>query len=120
VIEGVITAEGVPVVLIALEGESWAAIIDTGFNGDLELPTSLQPFVNARFLCRNRSLLAAGQIIEEDSYLVDFPFDGQTEIAEATFVPGREILVGTHLLRQHQLTIDFPAGTLRLDRDGHP
>jgi hypothetical protein len=33
VIEGVITAEGVPVVLIALEGESWAAIIDTGFNG---------------------------------------------------------------------------------------
>jgi hypothetical protein len=51
---------------------------------------------------------------------VDFPFDGQTEIAEATFVPGREILVGTHLLRQHQLTIDFPAGTLRLDRDGHP
>ena len=66
-IEGEITAEGVPAVLIAIAGRSWPAIVDTGFNADLGLPTSLQPFVNKRFLCRNRSLLAAGQIVEEDS-----------------------------------------------------
>ena len=68
-ITGSVTPEGIPVVTLTLAGESWTAIIDTGFNGDLELPGRLQPFVNARFLCRNRSLLAAGQIIEEDSYL---------------------------------------------------
>jgi predicted aspartyl protease len=115
VIEGVITPGGVPVIPITIHGQSWSAIIDTGFNGDLELPTSLQPFLNARFLCRNRSLLAAGQIVEEDSYLVDFPFDGRIELAEATFAPGEELLIGTHLLRRHVLTIDFPAQTLRLD-----
>lgn len=119
-IDGVISAEGVPVILIALAGTSWPAIIDTGFNGDVELPVSLQPYVNARFLCRNRSLLAAGQVIEEDSYLVDFPFDGQTELVEASFNPGGDVLIGTHLLRRYHLTIDFPARTLRLDRGDSP
>jgi len=116
VIVGAITPEGLPVIILAIGGSSWPAIIDTGFNGDLELPASLQLLLNARFLCRNRSLLAAGQIIEEDSYLVDFPFDGLTLVAEATFVPGGEILIGTHLLRQYSLLIEFPARTLQLNR----
>jgi predicted aspartyl protease len=120
VIVGAITPDGVPVVIVSVAGHSWSAIIDTGFNGDLELPATLQPFVNARFLCRNRSFLAAGQIIEEDSYLVDFPFDGQTQIAEATFVAGSEILIGTHMLREYRLVIDFPARTLRLNPVNRP
>jgi len=106
--------------MITVGGKPWSAMIDTGFNGDLEIPTSLQLFLNARFLCRNRSLLAAGQVVEEDCYLVDFPFDGQTELAEATFVPSQELLIGTHLLRQYHLAINFPARTLRLHRDGQP
>jgi predicted aspartyl protease len=120
VIVGAITPEGVPVVFLAVAGSSWPAIIDTGFNGDLELPTSLRPLVNTRFLCRNRSFLAAGQIVEEDSYLVDFPFDGQIQLVEATFVSGSEILIGTHLLRCYRLTIDFPGQTVHLHRIHQP
>jgi predicted aspartyl protease len=116
VILGAIDADGVPVVIIPVAGGSWPAIIDTGFNGDLELPNSLHPFVNARFLCRNRSLLAAGQTVEEDTYLVEFPFDGQICVAEATFVPRGDILIGTHLLRQYLLEVDFPAQTVQLER----
>ena len=115
-ITGSLTPDGVPVIRIDVAGTSWTAIIDTGFNGDLELPSRLQPLVNARFICRNRSLLAAGQIIEEDTYAVDFPFDGQVRLAEATFAAHDEILIGTHLLREHRLEIDFPAGTVRLER----
>ncbi len=115
-IVGSITAEGVPVVGLSLAGSLWSANVATGFNGDLELPASMQTFVNARFLCRSRSLLAVGQIVEEHTYLVDFPFDGQTYLAEATFVTGSEILIGTHLLTGHRLDANFHTRQLLLER----
>src|SRR5437879_4662012 len=96
------------VLALAVAGQSWPAIIDTGFNGDLELPQSLRAHVNARVKGRYRSLLAGGQSMVEDTYRVDFPFDGQTLVAEATFVAGGEILIGTHLLRKYRLEINFP------------
>jgi predicted aspartyl protease len=52
------------------------AIIDTGFNGDLELPERLRSSLHAQFVGRVTSLLAANQRVEEDVFLVDFPFDG--------------------------------------------
>jgi predicted aspartyl protease len=116
VITGSITAEGLPVISLDVAGTTWTAIVDTGFNGDLELPIRLQPLVNARFICRNRSLLAAGQIIEEDTYIVEFPFDVQICLAEATFADHDEILIGGHLLREHCLEINYPAQTVRLER----
>jgi len=68
VIVGSIASEGVPIILVTVAGTSWPAIIDTGFNGDLELPANLLPFVNARFLRRNGSLLAAGQTVSSAVY----------------------------------------------------
>ena len=109
-------ADGVPILRLRLAGAEWLVTVDTGFNGDLELPLSLRAFVSARFICRIRSSLAGSQMIEEDSYLVDFPFDGQTVTVEATFVSGREVLIGTHLLREYRLEIDFTKRTLLLDR----
>ena len=47
------------------------------------------------------------------TYQIDFPFDGRTIIAEATFVAGTEILVGTHILLEYRLDINFPAGVLQ-------
>ena len=94
----------------------WPAVIDTGFNGDLELPDNLRVVLNARFLVREPSLLAGGLIVDEDIYRVDFPFDGETVVAEASFVPGAIILVGTYLLRHHRLTIDFVARSVSLER----
>ena len=62
------------------------------------------------------SLLAEGQHVAEDVYLVDFPFDDRTVRAEATFVGGSEILIGTQLLRQYRLEIHFPERTVLLER----
>jgi predicted aspartyl protease len=115
-IAGTVTNEDVPVIQLAVAGQAWSAVIDTGFNGDLELPASLRTMLNARYLYRTRSLLGAGQIVDEDTYCVDFPLDGQTLVAEATFVSGSEILMGTHLLRQYRLDINFPARTVLLER----
>jgi predicted aspartyl protease len=115
-IDGVITADGVPAIDLEVGGQRWRAIIDTGFNGELELPERLRPSVNAQFVGRVASLLAANQRIEEDVFLVDFPFDGATVRAQATFVDGGNILLGTGMLRNNRLMIDFPARTVVIDR----
>jgi predicted aspartyl protease len=115
-----VTDEGEPVVLLTVGGRSFPALIDTGFNGDLELPEQVRPLVNARFLLREPSLLAAGQLVEEDIYEVEFPFDGSTVSAEASFAPGGMILLGTRLLRHYRLNVDFPARTVLLERVAGP
>ena len=58
-IQGVISEDGLPVIEVEAGGERWRAIIDTGFNGELELPERLQSHVNAQFVGRVTSLLAA-------------------------------------------------------------
>ena len=115
-IAGVTTDDGVPAIDVEVGGERWQAIIDTGFNGELELPERMRRHVNAQFVGRLTSLLAANQQIEEDVYLVDFPFDGQVVRAQATFVNGDETLIGTQLLQDYRLQIDFPAKTVAIEK----
>jgi clan AA aspartic protease len=114
-IEGIITADGVPAIEVEVGGQAWQAIIDTGFNGELELPERLRSHVNAEFVGRAASLLAANQRIEEDVFLVDFPFDWRAVRVQATFVNGDEILIGTRILRDYRLLIDFPVGTVAIE-----
>jgi len=115
-IQGTVTTDGVPTVSLAVGGKTWTATIDTGFNGDLELPEALRPFVKPRFLAPTEWLLAGGQRTIEDTYEVEFSFDGEILAAEATFVPDDSILIGTGLMNQYRLTIDFVAGTVLLER----
>lgn len=113
-IEGVVSAHGLPIVSLRVADEDRVAIVDTGFNGDLELPDSLRDNLNARHLGRLTCALGGGKTIEEEVYLVDFPFDGRTVQAEVTFVPGSDILLGTKLMREHRLEVDFCSGLVRL------
>ena len=114
-IQGVVTRDGIPVIELEVNGQIWTAIVDTGFNGDLELPEELRPNVNADFVGRITSLLASSQEIEEDIYLVDFPFDGRMVRAQATFARGDSVLIGTEMLRDSRLRIDFPAETVVIE-----
>ena len=115
-IEGVVDELGLPTITLRIASRDWIAIIDTGFNGDLELPYALGPAVQARYLTRIRSALAAGQIVEEDAYQVQFPFDDALVSAEATFTQDDTILIGTRLLRHHRLEVDFERRTVRVER----
>ncbi|HLN31802.1 MAG TPA: hypothetical protein VK395_28990 [Gemmataceae bacterium] len=114
-IDGIVTEDGVPAIAVEVGSKRWSAIIDTGFNGEVELPERLRSRVNAQFVGRATSLLAANQRIEEDVFLVDFPFDGRTVRVQATFAGGDEILIGTRLLRNYRLRIDFPARTVAIE-----
>ena len=98
-IRGVVTRHGVPTITIRVAGKDWLATIDTGFNGDLELPEELREVLHAEFVGRATAILAGDQSVTENVYVVDFPFDGRVVTAQTTFVSGSHILVGTHLLR---------------------
>lgn len=116
-ITGTVSDDGLPVITLKAAGEEWPAVIDTGFNGDLELPEGLRGKLNDQPAGRLRSALAGGQIIEEDAYSVEFPFDDQMIQAIATFVPDSQILIGTNLLRDYCLQIRFAGKMLRLERE---
>lgn len=116
-IAGTVSVDGVPVITVEVAGQEWSAIIDTGFNGDLELPEMLRGKLNDQPAGRLRSALAGGQIIEEDAYSVEFPFDTHILHATATFVPDSQILIGTNLLRDYYLQIRFTGKTLCLERE---
>jgi len=116
VILGVVSVQGLPTIILPIAGQDWPATIDTGFNGDLELPDALRDTLNAHFVGRATVALAGGQTVEEDVYLVDFPFDGRVVQAEATFISGSRILLGTRLLREYSLQINFVSRTVQLER----
>ena len=115
-IQGSVSDDGVPTVHLRVAERDWPATIDTGFNSDLELPEALRSSVNPRFVVRVRFFLAVGQSVEEDVYRIVFRFDGLMVEAKTTFVPDVDILVGTGLLRNHKLEIDFPSATVRPER----
>ena len=115
-IRGTVSTNGVPTITLPIAGQNWRATIDTGFNGDLELPESLQHSLNARYVGQVTSALAGGQTIEESVYLVEFPFDGKVIQAEAIFVANHEILIGTHLLKEYRLLINFVRKIVELER----
>lgn len=114
-IAGTVSDEGVPAITLEVAGQEWSAVIDTGFNGDLELPEDLRGKLKDQPAGRLKSALAGGQIIEEDAYSVAFPFDDQVLQAIATFVPDSQILIGTNLLCDYCLEIKFASKTLRLE-----
>jgi hypothetical protein len=62
---GTVTDNGVPIIMLLVAGQTWQGIIDTGFNGDLELPEALRAAVRPRFIGRISSALAGGQRIVE-------------------------------------------------------
>lgn len=115
-IEGYVTEDGEPVITVTIAGREWIAIIDSGFNGDLELPAELQTEMNLTPFGPIESILAGGQFLVEESYFVEFRLDGTLVRALATFVAGEVILIGTRLLQNHILTINFPANSVQIER----
>jgi hypothetical protein len=41
VIAGTVTDNGVPIIMLLVAGQTWQGIIDTGFNGELELRAAM-------------------------------------------------------------------------------
>jgi predicted aspartyl protease len=114
--KGELTHGGTPILRLNIAGEEWVAIIDTGFSGDLELPQELSQHFQGIPSGKEQFLLAGGIVVTDDMFVVDFPFDGEILSAQVAYAEVSEILIGTGLLKDYRLEIDFHAGTLELTR----
>ena len=113
-IEGTVNAFYEPVVALSLRGANGhtlevEAVIDTGYNGLLTLPSSVVTELGLPHRGYGEASLADGSVVEFDVYGVTVLWDGlarHIEADEANSTP----LVGMRLLDRHNLNIDVEDG----------
>lgn len=90
------------------------AVIDTGFNGFLTLPTALIAALGLPWLCRQQGQLADGSILTFDVYVATVDWHGQSlsiEVEAADTQP----LLGTALLHGSELRVEVrPNGSVTI------
>ena len=102
------------VVTITLRGpagqvEEVNAVIDTGFNGYLTLPTTMVADLALSVVGEAEAVLADGRQAVFDVYGVTVVWDGQPRFVECGAV-GIDALVGMALLDRHNLNIEVENG----------
>lgn len=113
---GEISPDGEPILSFNFGGTEWIGVIDTGFTGEVDLPLALHGYFGGTPWGQRQSVLTDGTIVTDDVYVVDFPFDGQLLRVQVSYTPVSALLIGTGLLLDYRLEIDFPAGTVELTR----
>lgn len=113
---GEVDLRGTPILRLSLGGQHWVAVLDTGFDGFVLLPDSLRDVFPGRFRGETEVTLGGGQVVREDLFMIDFPFDGQLLAVDASFAPIEEILIGTGLLQDYRLEINFVTRSVVLEK----
>ncbi len=113
-IEGKVNDAYEAVVTLSLQGpagqsQDVEAVIDTGYNGFLTLPTALVTELGLPFAYIGRALLANDDEVTFDVHDVTVLWDGQPRDIKAD-ATGSTLLVGMLLLDQHNLNIDVERG----------
>ena len=83
------------------------AIIDTGFNGYISIPTTIIEESNWDFLGTEEYELANGDIVEERVYLGKIIFDGDELQVFSLTNRTKDVLIGTKVLKNKILKVDF-------------
>jgi len=113
-ITGVVTDDRQAVVHLTVRGpagqeQEIEAIIDTGFDGSLSLPSSVVNRLGLPWRRRGRALLADGSESVFDIYEATVDWDGEAQripVDQAETVP----LVGMSLLEGYELTVQVQRG----------
>lgn len=113
---GHVTPKGLPVVAVELAGECHDAVIDTGSELGLQLPVEFFEKLTATPFRLLKLGLGAGEQSDTVSFKIPFTLDGLEQVVEGIFAEADEILVGVESLTPFRLTVDFPAGTVLLER----
>lgn len=109
-ISGVVRDGREPVVRLVLIGaagqmEEIEAVVDTGFTGELTLPSSVTVLLGLQYPTFQPAVLADGTAVRLRTYPLDILWDGtrrDVSAMEAENVP----LIGMALLEGYRLTID--------------
>ena len=110
-IEGIVNENEEPVISISLiiKGKllNSSAVIDTGFNGYLSVPQKLADKSDWYFLGYEEYEIATGEKVTQSVYLGKIIFDGKEKETYILTSKSNDILIGTKLLRDKVLTVDF-------------
>lgn len=93
------------------------AVIDTGFDGSLCLPTTFAEQVELQRWGTQLVELADGSRHEEWVYLGEAIFDGERRPVDISLTQGTDALLGTALLQDYRLEIGFWSRTVRLSKE---
>ena len=91
------------------------AWIDTAFDGHLVFPTQLIREIELESLAETEAILADGSKVTLDTYLCYIDWFGHRVPLQVIANEGRFPLLGTGLLKQRVLHIDYVRGAVGLD-----
>ncbi len=94
------------------------AIIDTGFDGDICIPTARAVQLGLELIGEQFVELADGTERNELVFAASVRLFGQTRPVRVMLTDSEDALIGTHLLDQFRLAIEFPGGQVKLRRRG--
>lgn len=86
------------------------AVIDTGFNGALSVPSELIASSGWEFVGYEKYEIADGAIIKAEVYLGEVLFDGRKRRVGILSSDSKDILIGTRLIQDKVLTVNFKTG----------
>ena len=93
-----------------------AAIVDTGFEGDICVPLDVAVTLGLRLVGVDTFELADGSQKRDLLFEGSVHFLGQSHSVAVSLTEGEDALIGTDLMAGCQLFIDFATGDVRLKR----
>jgi predicted aspartyl protease len=118
-IRGRLATTGEPLVPLTLRGtrsHRIEAVLDTGFTGHLCLARRYRRLVGLVRLGMVEAELADGSRVAQAVYLGTVSFGRRLRSVLVTFTASNDSLVGTALLRDERVTIDFARGGVMVRR----
>jgi len=119
VINGTVNSEREAVISLTLRGwrgrdETIAAVVDTGFDGELTLPPSLVTALRLPFLRRTTASLGDGSIVIHALHRATIVWDGAVRQIHVAALES-EPLIGMELLAGYRLAIQvIPGGRVEI------
>jgi len=111
VITGFVNELEEPIIELALvlgdQSKNLPAVIDTGFNGYLSVSTEYVKNSDWLFIGYEEYELASGEVVRAKTFLGDIIFDNKQMTIFILLSQSKDILVGTRLLGDKTLFIDF-------------
>lgn len=111
-IEGIVNNSDEPIIKLEIilsrnSSRKVNAVIDTGFNGYISIPTAFIEESDWDFLGTEEYELANGDIVGEKVYIGRIFFDGDELKVFSLTNRSSDILIGTKILKNKILKIDF-------------
>jgi len=110
-LKGRVNRYGEPVISIQLilrnRLANLTAVIDTGFNGYLNVPRRLLRQSKLLAIGTEKFEIATGALVEQEIYLGQVIFDGQRSPVYTVATEAQDILIGTKVLRRKTLVVNF-------------